>query len=915
MPTACVSDLPVATRVILEFAVHNTASGLRRRFSSRSTLSIGDGSYDPDDKHNTPSSSSGGNSVPHQDGDLLAFGWSGYFLYAYDNFMQSGDLSLKAWTQKKYNPNMPITCLQFPESPCVLRIQTPRFSKAVVHGTSSGGCKTRSDLKLLPSAITQVPSERCATIEEQEEIAKLALLRANVFRHPFHHLSLEECDWIWRLRSRLVHAPDALSWFLLSVRWQDKDMVQEAYQYLYMWEPLSPEQAIRLLGPRYPDPKVRAYAVQTLEKMAVQDIGLYMLQLVQAVRHERFHDSALARFLLRHALRHPATLGHQLYWFLKAEIHFPDVHHRYGVLLDTYLRFCARSQRIQLGHQVFVMNKLADIHQLVKQKGSLEEKNKALRETLQETMFPNEFVLPLDPTKRLCGVVPERCRVLGSKQKPLYLVFQLQGFPVSPSNNGDDEHGECDQEEDAAHFHVMYKSGDDLRQDQLVLQLFRVMDRLWQKSGLDLCLVSYGCVATGKKCGMIEVVKDSETIANLLSARTEQQHGFQRGTSRHKLHSALGVLTEQRALEEWLLVNNVPSLERQSSYERLRGKAVFGSSGGGSVAASRVAPASIIASYSASDCGSDADSRESKKRLGYEQVVLNFARSCAASCVATYVLGIGDRHNDNIMLSRHGKLFHIDFGHILGNFKKKFGVKRERTMFVFTPAFASVLKKNPHVASTPTDCPGVETKAIAPSLRFTKSTQYSKSCHFPTGSTRVFVVSTSGKSDDEECMKPQQAEQPEGIPGVAIPRRRWQKSLPPSLRVVSISPDTPSSKSSSESGCCAPYVSAASQAAPPLKRSKKKKDSEPYELFKQLAGDSYNVLRHHADLLYDLCMIMTSGEIPELQNEADLKWMKTHLLLHESDDAAQVHFHKLIKQSLSSRTTLLNDAAHMLKHG
>lgn len=48
---------------------------------------------------------------------------------------------------------------------------------------------------------------------------------------------------------------------------------------------------------------------------------------------------------------------------------------------------------------------------------------------------------------------------------------------------------------------ISFQVGEDLRQDMLALQMIKIMDKIWLQEGLDLRMVIFKCLSTGKDRG------------------------------------------------------------------------------------------------------------------------------------------------------------------------------------------------------------------------------------------------------------------------------------------------------------------------------------------------------------------------------------------------------------------------------
>ena len=92
-------------------------------------------------------------------------------------------------------------------------------------------------------------------------------------------------------------------------------------------------------------------------------------------------------------------------------------------------------------------------------------------------------------------------------------------------------------------------------------------------------------------------------------------------------------------------------------------------------------------------------------------------------------------------------------------------------------------------------------------------------------------------------------------------------------------------------------------------------ESALYFEFVEVCGQALNIIRQKSSLLISLFRLMISCGIPELEQEDDIIYLRDKLMLEKTDAEAAEAFAEEIVKSAATKTTRLNDAAHIFKHG
>jgi phosphatidylinositol 3-kinase len=201
---------------------------------------------------------------------------------------------------------------------------------------------------------------------------------------------------------------------------------------------------------------------------------------------------------------------------------------------------------------------------------------------------------------------------------------------------------------------LLYKHDDDLRQEMFAIQFINICGSLLKTAGLDLKLLTFRCIPVGANRGFIEWVPGSVPLSDICQP-------FAGSILASRVPSGETEVKRQEEDDTRSDVAKSGLLKYQSLNQQTHQAKLGGDAGTTSLGNNPIQEFLRSAAY-------DAKAPYFIRR----EVMDNYVKSCAGYCVLTYLLGLGDRHLDNLLLHQCGYFFHCDYSFILGHDPKKY---------------------------------------------------------------------------------------------------------------------------------------------------------------------------------------------------------------------------------------------------
>ncbi|MCQ2818302.1 MAG: hypothetical protein MJ252_13630 [archaeon] len=304
---------------------------------------------------------------------------------------------------------------------------------------------------------------------------------------PLKPISQKERETVLLCRDYLSTMPNALDTFLRSINWFNPLESYLGHLYLKKWSKLEVLDAIGLLDARFPDIQVRELAIKTLNSTTQDVIELYTMELCQCLFYESYLLNPLADFLIQKCLSSQKLIGNKFYWSCKVAMANPlfkpklvyNLAQMFMVSGPSYIETIFKKDDC---NDEFSACSMAAKMEYAKK--GLDAATKAVKDKLNKwNTQPRtcNFELPVHPSYYVTTFQTDSVKVFDSKMVPIRL-------PLVSS--------------DGKIVAIMFKIGDDLRQDVLTLQLFKIMDNMWLENDLDLKINTYEVCPISLKSGV-----------------------------------------------------------------------------------------------------------------------------------------------------------------------------------------------------------------------------------------------------------------------------------------------------------------------------------------------------------------------------------------------------------------------------